>query len=234
MVRHHRWYWPGPNRDPVSTRLCKLPLRDFTSCALDLILWKQNRSLTIDSFELLKVIGKGSFGKVRLINSNARARHGDLGLRHASFAAATHQVLQVRKIDTSRIYALKTIRKAHIVDRNEITHTLAERFVLAQVNNPFIVPLKFSFQSEAKLYLVLACALFPFLVLELVLIAARSFVNGGELFSHLQREGRFKEERSRFYCAELLLALEHLHGFNVVYRYCCFLSYSHHLSSHLA
>jgi serum/glucocorticoid-regulated kinase 2 len=51
---------------------------------------------------------------------------------------------------------LKTIRKAHIVNRNEITHTLAERLVLAQVDSPFIVPLKFSFQSEQKLYLVLA------------------------------------------------------------------------------
>ncbi len=89
------------------------------------------------------------------------------------------QVMQVRKRDTSRIYALKTIRKAHIVHRNEITHTLAERLVLAQVNSPFIVPLKFSFQSEQKLYLVLA------------------FVNGGELFHHLQREQRFNEERSR-------------------------------------
>ncbi|CAD6891370.1 unnamed protein product [Tilletia controversa] len=128
--------------------------------------------LTIESFELLKVIGKGSFGKV----------------------------MQVRKRDTGRIYALKTIRKAHIVSRSEVTHTLAERTVLARVNNPFIVPLKFSFQSLEKLYLVLA------------------FVNGGELFHHLQREGRFSETRSRFYAAELLLALEHLHSFNVVYR----------------
>lgn len=88
----------------------------------------QGQPLTIDSFELLKVIGKGSFGKV----------------------------MQVRKRDTSRIYALKTIRKAHIASRNEITHTLAERMVLTRVNNPFIVPLKFSFQSEQKLYLVLA------------------------------------------------------------------------------
>lgn len=132
----------------------------------------QGSSLNMEAFELLKVIGKGSFGKV----------------------------MQVRKKDTSRIYALKTIRKAHIVSRSEVTHTLAERTVLAQVNNPFIVPLKFSFQSPDKLYLVLA------------------FVNGGELFHHLQREGRFNEERSRFYAAELLCALEHLHGFNVVYR----------------
>lgn len=43
-------------------------------------------------------------------------------------------------------------------------------------------------------------------------------MNGGELFYHLQREGKFDEYRSRFYAAELLCALEHLHGFNVVYR----------------
>ncbi|KAF9107014.1 AGC protein kinase Gad8 [Mortierella sp. GBA35] len=131
-----------------------------------------NTHLTIDSFDLLKVIGKGSFGKV----------------------------MQVRKRDTNRIYAMKILRKAHIISRSEVNHTLAERTVLAQINNPFIVPLKFSFQSPEKLYLVLA------------------FVNGGELFHHLQREGRFSEERSRFYAAELLCALECLHGFNVVYR----------------
>lgn len=128
--------------------------------------------LKIEDFELLKVVGKGSFGKV----------------------------MQVRKKDTNRIYALKTIRKAHIISRSEVAHTLAERSVLAQINNPFIVPLKFSFQSPEKLYFVLA------------------FVNGGELFYHLQKEGRFDVNRARFYTAELLCALECLHGFSVIYR----------------
>ncbi|EGG11547.1 uncharacterized protein MELLADRAFT_41984 [Melampsora larici-populina 98AG31] len=138
------------------------------------VMYKASASdpLTIDSFELLKVIGKGSFGKV----------------------------MQVRKKDTGRIYALKTIRKAHIVSRSEVTHTLAERTVLAQISNPFIVPLKFCFQNPDKLYLVL------------------SFINGGELFHHLQREGRFSEERSRLYTAELLSALECLHSMDVIYR----------------
>ena len=86
-------------------------------------------SLTIEQFDLLKVIGKGSFGKV----------------------------MQVRKKDTQRIYAMKTIRKANIASRpGEITHILAERTVLALVNNPFIVPLKFSFQTPDKLYLVMS------------------------------------------------------------------------------
>jgi len=65
--------------------------------------------------------------------------------------------MQVRKKDTQRIYALKTIRKAHIAQRpGEITHILAERTVLALVNNPFIVPLKFSFQNPDKVYLVMS------------------------------------------------------------------------------
>ena len=131
--------------------------------------------------------------------------------------------MQVRKRDTSRIYALKTIRKQYIVQRGEITHTLAERLVLARVNNPFIVPLKFSFQSEQKLYLVLAYVV-PVVPIGIRTDKLGSFVNGGELFHHLQREQRFNEERSRFYSAELLLALEHLHELDVVYRY---VSYVH-------
>ena len=150
----------------------------------------RNDPLTIEVFDLLKVIGKGSFGKV----------------------------MQVRKKDTQRIYALKTIRKAHIAQRpGEITHILAERTVLALVNNPFIVPLKFSFQTPDKLYLVMSFS--QLYLIHLVLQSDSSLVNGGELFYHLQREGKFDQDRSRFYAAELLCALEHLHGFNVVYRY---------------
>ncbi|KFA67945.1 hypothetical protein S40285_09606 [Stachybotrys chlorohalonatus IBT 40285] len=126
----------------------------------------ENRAgkLKIEDFELLKLVGKGSFGKV----------------------------MKVRKKDTNRIYALKTIRKAHIISRSEVAHTLAKRSVLAQVNNPFIVPLKFSFQSPEKLYFVLA------------------FVNG---------EGEpLRRQPLRFYTAELMCALECLHGFSVIYR----------------
>jgi serum/glucocorticoid-regulated kinase 2 len=128
--------------------------------------------MSVDDFELLKVIGKGSFGKV----------------------------MQVRKKDTGRIYAMKIIKKAHIVERDEVAHTLAERTVLTKLNHPFIVPLKYSFQSPEKLYLCLA------------------FVNGGELFFHLQQEDKFSEDRAKFYIAELLCALECLHSFGIIYR----------------
>ncbi|CAO3633309.1 unnamed protein product [Cunninghamella echinulata] len=133
---------------------------------------QKSQPIAFDSFDLLRVIGRGSFGKVYV----------------------------VRKKDTNRIYAMKVLRKSKIISRSEVTHTMAEKTVLAKIQNPFIVPLKFAFQSPDKLYLVLA------------------FVNGGELFHHLQNEGKFDEDRSKFYTAELLCALECLHDFNVVYR----------------
>jgi serum/glucocorticoid-regulated kinase 2 len=128
--------------------------------------------LTVDDFTLLKVIGQGSFGKV----------------------------LQVRKNDTQRIYAIKSVRKAKIIARNEVLHTMTERSILAQVDHAFIVPLKFSFESDTKLYFVLA------------------FVNGGELFTHLNHARVFDINRARFYTAELLCALEYLHDFGIIYR----------------
>ena len=128
------------------------------------------KAISMDDFELMKVLGKGSFGKV----------------------------MQVRKKDTGRVYAMKIIKKSHIVQTDEVEHTLAERQVLAKINHPFIVSLKFSFQTPEKLYFCL------------------DYVNGGELFHHLQNEGRFGEVRSKFYAAELVMALECLHKYNII------------------
>ncbi|AOA64013.1 Serine/threonine-protein kinase [Komagataella phaffii] len=140
--------------------------------SIDFHPYSSKKSMSIDDFQLLKVIGKGSFGKV----------------------------MQVRKKDTGKVYALKVIRKAHIVSKMEVTHTLAEKFVLSKVDNPFIVPLKFAFQSPSKLYLVL------------------SFINGGELFFHLLKSGKFSLARAKFYISELLSAIETLHDMNIIYR----------------
>ncbi|KAI8835922.1 kinase-like domain-containing protein [Chytridium lagenaria] len=132
----------------------------------------ESRPISANDFELLKVVGKGSFGKV----------------------------LQVRKRDTGRIYAMKVLVKKDIVERQEIAHTLSERNVLIQATSPFLVGLKFSFQTPEKLYLVL------------------DYMNGGELFYHLQKETAFSEERAKFYTCELICALQHLHKYNIVYR----------------
>ncbi|RFU32183.1 hypothetical protein B7463_g4174, partial [Scytalidium lignicola] len=128
-----------------------------------------------EDFQILKLIGKGTFG----------------------------QVYQVRKKDTKRIYAMKVLQKKVIVQKKEVAHTVGERNILvrtAMSDSPFIVGLKFSFQTPTDLYLV------------------TDYMSGGELFWHLQKEGRFDEKRAKFYIAELILALQHLHMHDIVYR----------------
>ena len=98
---------------------------------------------------------------------------------------------------------MKVLSKKVIVQKKEVAHTVGERNILvrtAMTDSPFIVGLKFSFQTPADLYLV------------------TDYMSGGELFWHLQREGRFDEDRAKFYIAELVLALQHLHQHDIVYR----------------
>jgi len=134
--------------------------------------------VTLGDFELLKVIGRGTYGKV----------------------------MQVRRKDTGEIYAMKVLKKENIFARNDpkdLQHTIAERNVLALVNNqahPFILGLKFAFHTPAKLYYVL------------------NFCNGGDLYYLLSRCKKFKEHQARFYAAEVFLALQHLHSLGVIYR----------------
>ena len=78
---------------------------------------------------------------------------------------------------------------------------MAERNVLMRnLKHPFLVHLHFSFQTPDKLYFVL------------------DYINGGELFFHLQRERCFPEPRAKFYAAEIASAIGYLHGLNIIYR----------------
>ncbi|XP_012695927.1 ribosomal protein S6 kinase alpha-2 [Clupea harengus] len=80
-------------------------------------------------FELLKVLGQGSYGKVFL----------------------------VRKIvgsDKGQLYAMKVLKKATLKVRDRVRSKM-ERDILAEVNHPFIVKLHYAFQTEGKLYLIL-------------------------------------------------------------------------------
>ena len=72
--------------------------------------------------------------------------------------------------------------------------------ILEKLNNPFIVKLHYAFQTPEKLYFVI------------------DFLNGGELFWHLRKDQRFSEERTKFYAAEIVLALECLHKNGIIYR----------------
>jgi tRNA A-37 threonylcarbamoyl transferase component Bud32 len=110
------------------------------------------------------------------------------------------KVMQVRKKDTGEIYAMKALNKDVIEKENLIEHTMAEKSILQKIQHPFIVGLHYAFQTSDKLYLIL------------------DFLSGGELFFHLQHEGKFDESRARFYISEIGLALGHVHSQNIIYR----------------
>jgi hypothetical protein len=87
----------------------------------------QKPKVCVDDFDLVKVIGKGSFGKVTL----------------------------VRKKSDSKLYAMKVLSKPNIVRRKQVEHTRTERRVLGTINHPNIVKLHYAFQTKEKLYFVL-------------------------------------------------------------------------------
>lgn len=136
---------------------------------------EEDKPLTVSDFDLLKVVGKGAFGKVMLVRKKAGNGAG-------------------------KIYAMKVLKKSVIAALGQVEHTKSERDILFVIRHPFIVRLRFSFQSEDKLFLI------------------TDYYNGGSLYSHLRKSKFFSEERARFYAAELLLALEHLHQQQIVYR----------------
>lgn len=124
---------------------------------------------------LLRVLGKGSFGKVVLVQKRCGKEKDGL-------------------------FAMKILKKSHLLKRGQIARTRTERKVLSIVDHPFIMKLHFAFQTDDKLFLVL------------------DYCAGGELFFHLSRQRRFPEPWTRFYAAELLLALAHLHSKGIIYR----------------
>jgi serine/threonine protein kinase len=95
---------------------------------------------------------------------------------------------------------MKVLKKDHIIKKNQVEHTKTERSVLGYIRHPFIVGLRMAFQTTDKLFFVL------------------DYCAGGELFFHLGKVGRFPEERAKFYAAQITLALEYVHSFNIIYR----------------
>lgn len=98
-------------------------------------------------------------------------------------------MLKVRKKENGKIYLMKVLNKNSIVP-----YTKADKTILQKIQHPFVVKLNYAFQTETKVYLIL------------------DFSNGGELFFYLKKETRFSEEKARFYAAQIVLVLEHLHS----------------------
>ncbi|XP_041462448.1 serine/threonine-protein kinase LATS2-like isoform X2 [Lytechinus variegatus] len=123
-------------------------------------------------FKKIKTLGIGAFGEVAL----------------------------ARKVDTNALYAVKKLRKLDVIQRNQAGHVKAERDILAEADNEWVVKLYYSFQDKENLYFVM------------------DYIPGGDLMSLLIRLEIFEEDLARFYIAELVLAIESVHKMDFIHR----------------
>lgn len=113
------------------------------------------------------------------------------------------EVYGCRKADTGKMYAMKCLDKKRIKMKQGETLALNERIMLSLVSTgdcPFIVCMTYAFHTPDKLCFIL------------------DLMNGGDLHYHLSQHGVFSEKEMRFYAAEIMLGLEHMHNRFVVYR----------------
>ncbi|KAH9108886.1 hypothetical protein LEN26_007461 [Aphanomyces euteiches] len=135
----------------------------------------KDRPLSIEDFDLMKVVGRGAFGKVMLV----RKKNGK---------------------NAGAIYAMKILKKAHIIQNDQVENTKAEQHILKEISHPYVVRLRYAFQNPEKLYLVM------------------DYYPGGSMYYHLKKSKKFTEERTRLYMAQLLTAIMHLHSKDIAYR----------------
>eukprot|EP00735_Rhodelphis_limneticus_P008517 TRINITY_DN2155_c0_g1::TRINITY_DN2155_c0_g1_i1::g.12753::m.12753 TRINITY_DN2155_c0_g1::TRINITY_DN2155_c0_g1_i1::g.12753 ORF type:complete len:456 (-),score=146.91,sp/P54644/KRAC_DICDI/44.54/1e-132,Pkinase/PF00069.20/1.9e-75,Pkinase_Tyr/PF07714.12/9.4e-36,PH/PF00169.24/1.3e-23,PH_11/PF15413.1/1.1e-08,PH_3/PF14593.1/1e-05,PH_3/PF14593.1/1.6e+02,Kinase-like/PF14531.1/19,Kinase-like/PF14531.1/3.4e-05,Pkinase_C/PF00433.19/1.4e-05,PH_9/PF15410.1/9.9e-05,PH_9/PF15410.1/4.6e+03,PH_8/PF15409.1/0.00068,PH len=98
----------------------------------DMLLWVNairgdEKRIGLIDFDILSVLGKGSFGKVLL----------------------------VKKKNSGELLAMKVLKKESVIKQNEIQHTRTERAILQRIKHPFIVGLQYAFQTNEKLYMVM-------------------------------------------------------------------------------
>ncbi|KAJ2852736.1 cAMP-dependent protein kinase catalytic subunit [Coemansia brasiliensis] len=132
----------------------------------------EDTHVRLDEFEVFRTVGTGSFGRVRLV-------------RHRT---------------TGKYYAMKVLRKSHVVRAKQVEHVNSERRILAECSCPFIVYMLGTCQDRQNLYFFM------------------EYVVGGELFTYLRRYHRFPPPVAKFYAAEVLLALEYLHERSIIWR----------------
>jgi serine/threonine kinase 38 len=133
---------------------------------------KPKKKMTAAEFEDVAIIGRGAFAEVKV----------------------------VRKRDDGKVYAMKVMNKKEMLRKKQVEHIRAERDVLALIDSPWIVNLRYSFQDDKSLYLVM------------------EFLQGGDLMTVLIKKDTLSFEETRFYIAETALAIDEVHRLNYIHR----------------
>lgn len=125
-----------------------------------------------ENYTTVKIIGKGAFGEVKLVQKKA----------------------------DNKVYAMKSLVKTEMFKRDQLAHVRAERDILAESDSPWVVKLYTTFQDANFLYMLM------------------EFLPGGDLMTMLIKYEIFSEDITRFYIAEIVLAIEAVHKLGFIHR----------------
>ena len=126
-----------------------------------------------ENYNTIKIIGKGAFGEVKLVQKKA----------------------------DGKVYAMKSLIKTEMFKKDQLAHVRAERDILAESDSPWVVKLYTTFQDVNFLYMLM------------------EFLPGGDLMTMLIKYEIFSEDITRFYIAEIVLAIEAVHKLGFIHRY---------------
>ncbi len=162
-----------------------------------------SKPITVDDFELIKVRQLAAVPSLAPSDSTLTARAfgpPPRSRRQVLGKGSFGKVMLVKRKGQDELMAMKTLRKAALVKRNQLAHTKTERNILQNIRHPFLMRLHYAFQTKDKLYMVI------------------EYMAGGELFHWLKAHKKFSEPRSKLYAAEIGLAIACLHKHDIVYR----------------
>lgn len=184
---------------------------------------KCNEAISLAGFEVVKVLGKGSFGVVRLVKEkkadenectvtsqtdvmapeaeSPNAKGNTIDVLRSAIESAKRSRRRMMSCTDKDVFAMKVIRKSDMLQNTQEGHMRAERdFLVASERSRWVVPLIASFQDTDHLYLVM------------------DYMIGGDFLGYLIREDILSEHVTRWYIAEMILCIEETHRLGWIHR----------------